>query len=342
MDQPPQISGQKKKNLNLTRDEIRKHLLLEKERESQEPKDGIKRMTPETRTINSRRVTFVGASHIFNASETEKQSLKQQLDATLDEFATETQNNPVTYIIEGEIPKDQDLENLPDHEAALVVKKAKQSSNPDVKYISGDPNKAELFSRIKDSSEFTVDLKKINIEGFGEFNNSDLALLYFFFRDCKLEDSSPKNIIFLINFVSQFQNTNFFKSEELQNIVKSIENANKMTDSEKTAFLAKIQPFINQILEKIKKVQEYFEKQYPGMSVSEIIENYDSENNSNPQENLRSGVYQMATIVRRERDVYLLEKIQAETQDNRDVITVFGSSHQIRTRKALDMMTEKE
>ena len=124
MDRPPKISNEPKK---FTRERLRRLLLSEKERESQEPKNRTRKMTAESRTINLRRVTFVGASHIFNAPESERQELKEQLDTALTNFESETKNQPVTYLIEGEVPRNEDLTAMQDYESALVIAKAQES-----------------------------------------------------------------------------------------------------------------------------------------------------------------------------------------------------------------------
>jgi hypothetical protein len=330
MDQAPSVSGVKPKNNKTDREGIRAALLSEKERETQDR--GRKRgMTPENYTIGSQRVTFVGASHIFNAPENESSELKRQLTHSLTEFSKATEGKKAVYIVEGEIPKDEDLQSK-ENEKNITIKAAHESGS---EYISGDPSPAALFEMMQESQEFLA-LKEISIEGLGNFNKEDLTLLYFFFRDCNLEnETDTKNMKTVFNIINEFNQFSFFDVSDLKQILESYPKS-----LSKEELLQQAVPLFKNIISKLQAVSNYFEQKYPDTEIKDVIEDYDSSLDIENEPNLREGVHAIATIVRRERDVYLLEQIQKQTSEGNNLMVVYGASHQTRTRPALEAMSQ--
>lgn len=340
IEQQQTVSGVKQKTpqdpLKEEREKIRTQLLPEKEREKQD--EGRSRgMCPETHNINSKKVVFVGASHIFNAPEEERGELKNQLNKAINDFSTETQDQPVTYIVEGQVPKEEEFEKMQDYESVITIKQAKRNPNPYVEYISGEPDPSELFSLIQESQEYSEIGEGISVEGLGNFDKSDLTLLYFFFRDCKLDKglSDNKNIMTILNIVDKFKDFSFFDVSDLK------KHINEYPDTlNREQLLQKALPLITEIVNKLNSVQTYFEQNYSGQTPKDIVENYDSSLETETSPNLRSGINSIAIIVRRERDVKLLQQIQDKTKEGRNVLVVYGNSHQTRTRPALEAMSQ--
>jgi len=344
----PQVSGVKQKNPKSERERIRSLLLPEEERLEQDT-TRPKSMTPEKHTINSQNVVFVGASHIFNAEEEERTKLKSQLGAALQDFSNENQDRDVIYILEGQFPGDDKIEDYiqetPDDEKPITIKAArdekaareKTGGTAKVEYVSGDPKLATLYEMMKESPEFSS-LKSINIEGFGDFNKGDLAFIYFFFRDCNIENGlNQKNTVAIFNIVNSFGDFSFFDTSNLKQILDAYPGSISKEDLQMQAM-----PIVENIISKLKLVKNYFESAFPDQTIKNIIEEYDPSEESEATPNLRSTIHSVATVVRRERDVYLLEQIQEQTLAGKSTIVVWGASHQTRTRPVLEAMSKKE
>ena len=333
MDQAPKVSGVKQQGTQNERKRIRLMLLSENEREKQDA-SRPRSMTPEKHTINSQNVVFIGASHIFNAPEEDRPALKNQISSCLQEFASENQDKNNIYIVEGEIPTEEYIEQNQEDEKAIVLRAAKEKN---AEYISGDPSRAQLYDMMQESEEFS-ELAEIKIESLGNFSKGDLTLLYFFFRDCNLESGiSNKNINTICNIISKFDNFTFLNTAELKKVLDSYPQA-----INKEELIQKSLPLVQEIINQLSLVQTFFEENYNGQSPKDVVEDYDSSQDTENEPNLRKGINSIAAIVRRERDVFLVEQIQNQTSYGKNVVVVFGASHQTRTRPVLKSISQEE
>ena len=124
--EPPLVNSEQ----TFSKEQIKKLLLSESERESLEPTNRERAMIPNSYVINGRNVFFVGSSHIFNAPEEERPRLSSELSSSIREFQKQTEGKKsAVYIIEGAIPKEEDWGTMQHYESVRLIQEVKASDS---------------------------------------------------------------------------------------------------------------------------------------------------------------------------------------------------------------------
>ena len=316
----------------LSKTQLKNLLLSESDRESLEPTDGIKKMNNEIHKINGRNVYFVGSSHIFNASPEDRPRLTQELSSILSEFQEKTKDKKVTYIIEGQKPSRESMSKLPDHESVQLIQNVEEN-DPEAEIISGEPSITELLTDLKSTDEFSEFNTGVEIDSLGTFNKEDLSLIYFYFRGGV--PKTPESKVKVAEIIHQYKEFSFFKTQEVSDL-SSLYLEGKITKEE---FISKLQNC--EVFSQLNSVYEYLHQIYQDENDPELFGPADPSNESNFRENLRRGVSSIAISVNRSRDAHLLQQIQEKTDNGREVLVLYGRSHQIRTRKAIETLAKE-
>ena len=318
----------------LSRAQIKKLLLSESDRESLEPADGERAMITNSYTINGRRVFFVGSSHIFNAPEEERPRLSNELSSSIREFQQQTEGKKsAVYIIEGSIPKRENRDQMQDYESVRLIQEV-EASNPEAVVISGEPLKTEILQDLKSSKEGAEFNTNIEIDSLGKFNKSDLSLLYFYFRGGVLKNPEAK-VRIVAEVVSNSENFSFFDTSEIKQQLDLA--AQGKVDKE---------TFINNclnsnIFNQLEAAYDYLRSKYPDEEDAVLFGPTDPTNTENFNESLKRGISSIAVSVNRYRDAHLLEQVQSQTKSGKDVFVLYGRSHQIRTKKAMEALSQE-